>query len=47
VEWTDRLPEFFTDLELSIAEEAGHFVHYEMPDASAQEIRRFFGRVPK
>ena len=45
-EWADRLPEFFTDLELSIAEEAGHFVHYEMPDASAREIRKFFGRVP-
>ena len=46
VEWTDRLPEFFTDLELSIAEEAGHFVHYEMPNEAAEEIRRFFRRVP-
>lgn len=45
-EWTDRLPEFFTDLECSIAEDAGHFVHYETPDASALEVRRFFQRLP-
>lgn len=47
VEWTDRLGEFFSDLELSIAEEAGHFVHYEMPDASAQAVGAFFERLPR
>lgn len=45
-EWTDRLPAFFSNLELSIAEDAGHFVHYEMPNEAAEEIRKFFGRVP-
>lgn len=44
-EWTDRLGEFFTDLELSIAEDAGHFVHYEVPDLAAAEVRRFYERV--
>ena len=45
--WTDRLPEFFTDLELSFAPEAGHFVHYETPDRASEEIRRFFYRVAR
>ena len=43
--WTDRLPEFFSDLELDFAPGAGHFVHYETPDAAAREIGRFFGRI--
>lgn len=43
--WTDRLPEFFTDLEFSFAPDAGHFVHYETPDAASEAIRRFFHRV--
>lgn len=40
--WTDRLPEFFANLEFSLAPDAGHFVHYETPDQAAREIRRFF-----
>lgn len=43
--WTDRLPEYFTDLEFSFAPNAGHFVHYETPDRACEEIRRFFRRV--
>ena len=42
--WTDRLSEFFSDLELSVAPDAGHFVHYETPERAALEIRRFFER---
>ena len=42
--WTDRLPEFFTNLELGFVP-AGHFVHYEMPDRASEEVRRFFRRV--
>ena len=34
-EWMDRLPEFFTDLEASVAEEAGHFVQMEQPELAA------------
>ena len=40
--WTDRLPEFFTDLEFSFAPDAGHFVHYETPERACEEILRFF-----
>jgi epoxide hydrolase 4 len=39
----DRLGEFFTDLEFSIAPGAGHFVHYETPEQAAAAVRRFFG----
>ena len=43
--WTDRLPEFFSNLDFSFAPDAGHFVHYETPDRAAEEIRRFFTRI--
>jgi pimeloyl-ACP methyl ester carboxylesterase len=45
VDWIDRLPEFFSRLELDIAEDAGHFVHYEQPDLAAREIAAFFGKL--
>ncbi len=44
-EWMDRLPEFFTDLEASVAPEAGHFVQMEQPELAAAEIRAFFARI--
>ena len=44
-EWMDRLPEFFTDLEASVAEEAGHFVQMEQPGLAAGAIRAFFARI--
>ncbi len=43
--WADRLPEFFTNLELSLAPDAGHFVHYETPERAANEIGKFFERI--
>ena len=43
--WTDRLSEYFTDLEFSFAPNAGHFVHYETPDEASSEIRQFFTRI--
>lgn len=43
--WTDRLGEFFTNLEFSFAPDAGHFVHYETPDQASDEIARFFVRI--
>lgn len=46
VEWIDRLPEYFADPEVTIAEGAGHFVHYETPDAAAAAIAAFFERLP-
>lgn len=42
VAWTDRLPEFFGDLQLDVAADAGHFVHLESPDLAAQAIAAFF-----
>ena len=45
VEWMDRLPEFFTDLEASAAPDAGHFVHMEQPALAAQAILDFFARI--
>jgi pimeloyl-ACP methyl ester carboxylesterase len=45
VEWVDRIGEFFEDPEVTIAEDAGHFVHYETPDAAAAEIAAFFDRL--
>lgn len=41
-EWIDRLPDYFSNLEASVAERAGHFVHYERPDLANAEILRFF-----
>ena len=44
-EWVDVLDQYFDTVEVSIAEEAGHFVHYEVPDLAAREIDRFFTRL--
>jgi pimeloyl-ACP methyl ester carboxylesterase len=44
-EWTDRLPEYFRDPEITIAEDAGHFVHYETPDRASAAIAKFFGEM--
>ena len=41
-EWADVLPDYFAEVEVSFAEDSGHFVHYEEPDLAAAEIRRFF-----
>ena len=44
-EWADRLPEYFADVEITIAEDAGHFVHYERPGPASAAIIAFFERV--
>lgn len=43
-EWTDRLGEYFSDCRVEIAEDAGHFVHYEAPELAASRIETFFSR---
>lgn len=43
--WIDVVSEYFDDVNASIAEDAGHFVHYETPDPAAQEIDCFFRRI--
>jgi pimeloyl-ACP methyl ester carboxylesterase len=40
-EWSDRLPEFFTDLTLKKIEGAGHFMMREKPDRVNAEIIEF------
>jgi hypothetical protein len=45
-EWMDRLPEFFSHLQASVAQGPGHFVHNEDPKQSAEEIARFFTSLP-
>lgn len=42
VEWIDRLGEYFAQVEVDVAEEAGHFVHYEQPDLASRAIADFF-----
>jgi epoxide hydrolase 4 len=44
-EWADVLDQYFTDIEISVAEDAGHFVHYECPDLAATEVDRFFSKL--
>jgi pimeloyl-ACP methyl ester carboxylesterase len=41
-DWIDRLPEYFYDPVVELAEGAGHFVHLEAPDAANQRIAAFF-----
>jgi epoxide hydrolase 4 len=45
-EWADVLDAYFTDVEVSFAEDAGHFVHYEQPDQAATAVDAFFSRLP-
>lgn len=44
-EWSDRLADYFSDLELSILPEAGHFPHWERPAEASAAILAFLDRV--
>lgn len=43
--WTDRLGETFSDLDLEMFPDVGHFPHREDPDRAAAEIACFFARI--
>jgi pimeloyl-ACP methyl ester carboxylesterase len=43
--WTDRLGETFSDLDLEMFPDVGHFPHREDPDRAAAEIAGFFERI--
>ncbi|MCC8981259.1 alpha/beta fold hydrolase [Bradyrhizobium acaciae] len=43
--WTDRLGETFSNLDLKMFPDVGHFPHREDPDRAAAEIRGFFERI--
>ncbi len=45
IEWADRLGDYFSNLDFSRAEGAGHFVHYEKPELANREISDFFGAL--
>jgi pimeloyl-ACP methyl ester carboxylesterase len=44
-EWTDRLGETFSNLDLAMFSDVGHFPHREEPDRAAREIAGFFSRL--
>jgi pimeloyl-ACP methyl ester carboxylesterase len=44
-QWTDRLGETFTNLDLAMFPDVGHFPHREDPDRAASEIAAFFTRI--
>ncbi|MGY4156652.1 pimeloyl-ACP methyl ester carboxylesterase [Bradyrhizobium sp. USDA 4461] len=43
--WTDRLGETFSNLDLEMFPDVGHFPHREDPDRAAAEIAGFFARI--
>jgi len=43
--WTDRLGETFSNLDLAMFGDVGHFAHREDPDRAAKEIAAFFTRI--
>ena len=44
-EWADRLGDYFSDYSFKAAPGAGHFVHYETPEAANREIAGFFSSL--
>lgn len=45
IEWSDRLDEYFADLEFECATEAGHFVHFEQAELANARMLEFFGKA--
>ncbi|MBO04260.1 MAG: alpha/beta hydrolase [Chloroflexi bacterium] len=44
--WSDKLGDYFSDLrKVDVVPEAGHFVHYEQPERTNDEIIRFFNSL--
>jgi pimeloyl-ACP methyl ester carboxylesterase len=41
-DWVDRLPDYFENPIIEIAEDAGHFVHFEQAGAANERIKAFF-----
>lgn len=44
-EYSDKLDEYFENFNLERADEAGHFVHFEVPDLANTRMREFFSRT--
>jgi pimeloyl-ACP methyl ester carboxylesterase len=45
--WMDRLPDYFEIPHMEIAEGAGHFVHFETPDAANTRVLEFFKAISR
>jgi pimeloyl-ACP methyl ester carboxylesterase len=43
-EWSDKLGEYWTSYSIGFVD-SGHFVHVEVPDLAAKEVRAFFDRL--
>lgn len=41
-DWSDTLGDYFEDADIEIAEGAGHFVHFEIPDEANRRVIDFF-----
>lgn len=45
VDWLDNIGDFFSDIDVRVAENSGHFVHFEEPELANEEMLKFFRRV--
>ncbi len=45
VEWRDRLGECFSDVDVDVFEDVGHYAPYEAPDRANAEMIQFFKKV--
>jgi pimeloyl-ACP methyl ester carboxylesterase len=45
VGWADQLSDYFSDYSFEAAQQAGHFVHYENPEAANREIVGFVSEL--
>jgi len=45
VEWLDNIGDYFSDIDASVAPDAGHFVHYETPELANREMEKFLAGV--
>jgi pimeloyl-ACP methyl ester carboxylesterase len=41
--WADTIGDWFDNVEVELAPQAGHFVHWEQPNLAANRIRAFLG----
>ena len=44
-EWSDKLDDYFADVDIAIFPDAGHFPHYETPERANAEMLAFVARV--
>jgi len=45
-DWADTVPDYFSNATVEIAEDAGHFVHFETPARANARVVEFFSALP-